>query len=46
MIKNKSGDLILSCIRLGTIFEKTVMSVITIIGFCFDIRIAFEKEVK
>ena len=29
---------------LGTMFEKTVMSVVTIIGFCFDIRIAFEKR--
>lgn len=29
---------------LGTIFEKTVMSVVTITGFCCDIRIAFEKR--
>ena len=29
---------------LGTMFEKTVMSVITIVGFCSDTRIAFEKR--
>lgn len=29
---------------LGTMFEKIVMSVVTIIGFCFDTRIAFEKR--
>ena len=29
---------------LGTIFEKCVMSIITIIGFCADTRIAFEKR--
>ena len=29
---------------LGTIFEKCIMSVITIIGFCADTRIAFEKR--
>lgn len=28
----------------GAMFEKTVMSMVTIIGFCFDIRIAFEKR--
>lgn len=29
---------------LGTMFEKIVMSIVTILGFCFDIRIAFEKR--
>lgn len=29
---------------LGTMFEKIVMSVVTIIGFCLDIRVAFEKR--
>ena len=29
---------------LGTIFEKCVMSIITIVGFCADTRIAFEKR--
>lgn len=29
---------------MGTTFEKCVMSVVTIIGFCADIRIAFEKR--
>lgn len=29
---------------LGTMFEKIVMSVVTIIGFCFEIRVAFEKR--
>lgn len=29
---------------LGTMFEKMVMGVVAIIGFCFDIRIAFEKR--
>lgn len=29
---------------LGTIFEKCVMGIITIIGFCADTRIAFEKR--
>lgn len=29
---------------LGTMFEKTVMSVVTIISFVFEIRIAFEKR--
>lgn len=29
---------------LGTMFEKNIMSVITIIGFCCDVRIAFEKR--
>lgn len=29
---------------LGTTFEKCVMSIVTIIGFCSDVRIAFEKR--
>ena len=29
---------------LGTVFEKCVMSIVTIIGFCSDVRIAFEKR--
>ena len=29
---------------LGTLFEKCVMSIITIVGFCADTRIAFEKR--
>lgn len=29
---------------LGTMFEKNVMSVVTIIGFCSDTRIAIEKR--
>ena len=29
---------------LGTMFEKCVMSIVTIIGFCADVRIAFEKR--
>ena len=29
---------------MGTIFEKCVMGIITIIGFCADTRIAFEKR--
>lgn len=29
---------------LGTAFEKCVMSIVTIIGFCSDVRIAFEKR--
>lgn len=29
---------------MGTTFEKCVMSVVTIIGFCADLRIAFEKR--
>lgn len=29
---------------LGTVFEKCVMSVVTIIGFCADTRIAFERR--
>lgn len=29
---------------MGTTFEKCVMSIITIIGFCADTRIAFEKR--
>ena len=29
---------------MGTTFEKCVMSAVTIIGFCADIRIAFEKR--
>ncbi|MBQ7469511.1 MAG: hypothetical protein IJS76_03720 [Pseudobutyrivibrio sp.] len=29
---------------LGTIFEKCVMSIVTIVGFCADTRIAFEKR--
>ena len=29
---------------LGTIFEKCVMSIVTIVGFCSDTRIAFEKR--
>lgn len=29
---------------LGTTFEKIIMSVVTIIGFCCDVRIAFEKR--
>lgn len=29
---------------LGTIFEKCVMGVVTIIAFCADTRIAFEKR--
>lgn len=29
---------------LGTIFEKCVMSIVTIIGFVSDVRIAFEKR--
>ena len=29
---------------LGTIFEKCVMGIVTIIGFCTDTRIAFEKR--
>ncbi|MCQ2584548.1 MAG: hypothetical protein MJ185_03070 [Treponema sp.] len=29
---------------LGTTFEKCVMSIVTIIGFCSDTRIAFEKR--
>ena len=29
---------------LGTIFEKCVMSIITIVGFCADTRIVFEKR--
>lgn len=29
---------------LGTMFEKIIMSVVTIIGFCSDTRIAFEKR--
>ncbi|WMC92025.1 hypothetical protein [Kineothrix sp. MB12-C1] len=29
---------------LGTMFEKSIMSVVTIIGFCSDTRIAFEKR--
>ena len=29
---------------LGTTFEKCVMGVVTIIGFCADTRIAFEKR--
>ena len=29
---------------LGTIFEKCVMGIVTIIGFCADTRIAFEKR--
>ncbi len=28
----------------GTIFEKCIMSLVTIIGFCADVRIAFEKR--
>ena len=29
---------------LGTIFEKCVMSIVTIVGFCADTRIAVEKR--
>lgn len=29
---------------LGTTFEKCVMGIVTIIGFCADTRIAFEKR--
>lgn len=29
---------------LGTTFEKYVMGIVTIIGFCADTRIAFEKR--
>lgn len=29
---------------LGTIFEKCVMGIVTVIGFCADTRIAFEKR--
>ena len=29
---------------LGTIFEKCVMSIVIIVGFCADTRIAFEKR--
>ncbi len=29
---------------LGTMFEKCVMGIITIVGFCSDTRIAFEKR--
>lgn len=29
---------------LGTAFEKCIMSIVTLIGFCLDIRIAFEKR--
>jgi|GEM_PF-1005742 len=29
---------------LGTIFEKCVTSIVTIVGFCADTRIAFEKR--
>lgn len=29
---------------LGTAFEKSVMGLVTIIGFCADTRIAFEKR--
>lgn len=29
---------------LGTTFEKCVMGIVTIIGFCSDTRIAFEKR--
>ena len=29
---------------LGTLFEKCVMSIVTIVGFCADTRIAFEKR--
>lgn len=29
---------------LGTIFEKCVMSIVTIVGFCVNTRIAFEKR--
>lgn len=29
---------------LGTVFEKCVMGIVTIIGFCADTRIAFEKR--
>lgn len=29
---------------LGTMFERVVMSVVTIVGFCCDTRIAFEKR--
>ncbi|MCQ2593220.1 MAG: hypothetical protein MJ188_10610 [Treponema sp.] len=29
---------------LGTMFEKCVMSIVTIVGFCSDTRIAFEKR--
>ncbi len=29
---------------LGTAFEKCVMGIVTIIGFCADTRIAFEKR--
>lgn len=29
---------------LGTTFEKIIMSVVTIMGFCCDVRIAFEKR--
>ncbi len=29
---------------LGTLFEKCIMSIVTIVGFCADTRIAFEKR--
>lgn len=29
---------------LGTIFEKCFTSILTIVGFCSDVRIAFEKR--
>lgn len=29
---------------LGTVFEKCIMSIVTLVGFCLDIRIAFEKR--
>ena len=29
---------------LGTLFEKCAMSIVTILGFCADTRIAFEKR--
>ena len=29
---------------LGTVFEKCVMSIVTIVGFIVDVRIAFEKR--
>lgn len=29
---------------MGTTFEKCIMSLVTIVGFCADTRIAFEKR--